>query len=68
MRYSCIRIARQAPLAVTSSIVAINAYFEKDKDGFQQEIEEFNKCTKTKDFKEGVTAFLEKRQPNFRGV
>jgi enoyl-CoA hydratase len=36
------------------------------KDGFAVEIEEFGLSFGTADFKEGTTAFLEKRKPNFR--
>ena len=37
------------------------------EDGFQKEIEEFGKCFGTADFKEGTTAFLDKRKPDFTG-
>lgn len=60
------KIAQKAPLAVTGAIKAINACFEQD--GFQVEVEEFGKCAATQDFKEGATAFLEKRKPAFRGI
>jgi enoyl-CoA hydratase len=36
-------------------------------DGFQKEVEEFGKCFVTSDFKEGATAFLEKRNAVFNG-
>lgn len=61
------KIKLRAPLAVASAIKAINAEGDKTGNGFQVEIEEFSKCFGTADFKEGVTAFLEKRKPVFSG-
>jgi enoyl-CoA hydratase len=40
---------------------------ESSKPGFQQEIEEFGKMFGTEEFKEGTTAFLEKRKASFTG-
>ena len=37
------------------------------KDGFETEIKSFGKCFGTQDFKEGTTAFLEKRKAQFTG-
>ena len=39
--------------------------FEKGIDGFKLEINEFGKCFETKEFKEGTSAFLNKRKPDF---
>lgn len=61
------KIKQRAPLALTSAIVAVNAGFDKNKDGYQTEIDEFAKCFDTDDFKQGVTAFLEKRKYTFKG-
>lgn len=61
------KIKLRAPLAVASAIKAINASGNKEVNGFEVEIEEFAKCFGTADFKEGVSAFLEKRKATFSG-
>ena len=61
------RILSRAPLALGSAIRAINASTQKDVNGFEEEIELFGQCFDTNDFKEGASAFLEKRKPSFRG-
>jgi enoyl-CoA hydratase len=53
-------------LAIEAAIKTINANFKDGINGFEVEIEEFGKCFGTDDFKEGTTAFLEKRKANFR--
>lgn len=60
------KIKQRAPLAISAAIIAINDSFDA-QDGFETEIKEFGKCFGTKDFKEGVSAFLEKRRPIFLG-
>lgn len=60
------KIATKAPLAIAGVIRAVNAYFTDGVDGYQAEIQEFTRSVETNDFKEGATAFLEKRSPNFR--
>lgn len=60
------KILKNSPMAISSAIVAINSNFKDGVNGFEVEIEEFGKCFGTKDFKEGTTAFLEKRKANFR--
>lgn len=61
------KIASKAPLAISKVITCVNAYFNKETEGFDFEIEEFGKLTGTEDFKEGAAAFVERRSPNFKG-
>ncbi len=60
------RISKNSSQAIQSAIKAINANFDKTKNGFEVEITEFGNCFGTDDFTEGTTAFLEKRKANFK--
>ncbi len=60
-------IVSKAPLAVAACIKAANALYDESKNGFEVEVEEFEKCFGTEDMKEGEFAFLEKRIANFTG-
>ncbi len=61
------KIMRNSSVAIGSVIKAINANFMDGVNGFEVEIEEFGNCFGTEDFKEGTTAFLEKRKASFPG-
>ena len=57
------KIVKNSSVAIRHAIKAINA---SDKDnGFEIEIQSFGNLFDEDDFKEGTTAFIEKRKPNF---
>ncbi len=61
------KILNNSAIAVKSIIKATNAYYSFNIDGFNMEIEEFEKCFGSIDFIEGTEAFISKRKPNFNG-
>ena len=62
------RIMTKAPLAIGGVIACTNAVFNQNADGYEMEALAFASACKTEDFKEGSSAFIEKRKPNFRGT
>ncbi|SEF73953.1 enoyl-CoA hydratase [Halpernia humi] len=56
-------ISRNSPLAIEKAIKAVN--LSDTAEGFETEIKSFGEVFDLADKTEGVTAFLEKRKPNF---
>ena len=61
------KIMGQAPVAVAEIIRTVNAHYDKQLNGYTEEIERFGACFTTDDFKEGTDAFLNKRKAAFKG-
>jgi len=59
------KIAKNAPTALAAALDSVLAGY--GREGFDVEIQRFGQCFTTNDFKEGTTAFLEKRKPQFPG-
>jgi enoyl-CoA hydratase len=61
------KIMSKAPLAIGMIVDCVNAVFTSDENGYQAEANSFARCVKSGDYKEGTSAFLEKRKPVFKG-
>lgn len=62
-------IAKNGPIAVKQAKMAISRAQDLSlDDGLRFEIEAYNRCVSTQDRREGITAFNEKRAPNFTGT
>lgn len=59
------KIGQKGPHAITKTLQAVNAYFNKDQNGSKLEIELFGKAIASDESKEGVAAFIEKRKAKF---
>ena len=63
------KLAAQAPLAIKQAKASVNAGMEMDLDNAMRfETEAMSLTFSTQDKKEGMTAFLEKREPVFKGM
>ena len=60
------KIVANPPIAIKTAIAAINA--SEQADGSETEISGFGTCFATAEFKEGISAFLDKRKPNFENI
>jgi len=61
-------IASNSPLAVRLALEAVNRGIEMTlEDGLHLEASLYGQASASDDFKEGVAAFLERRQPQFKG-
>lgn len=59
------KILKQGPVAIKNAILAVKE--AGSETGFDAEAKLFGELCGTADFKEGTSAFLEKRKPNFSG-
>ena len=55
-------------VAMGYAVEAVNAGMLEGAIGYDVEVQAFGDCFETADFKEGTTAFLEKRKPQFPGA
>ena len=56
-------ISKNSPQGISKAIAAVNA--SDSAKGYELEIKSFGELFEMEDKKEGVSAFLEKRKPNF---
>jgi len=60
------KIAAKGPLAIERTIELVNAFFDKNANGFMKEADRFGETIGSDESTEGVNAFLEKRKAEFR--
>jgi len=60
------KLNKKAPIALGQIIESVNSVY-RSENGYQTEANAFANCTRSEDFKEGTSAFLEKRKAEFKG-
>ena len=61
------RTQRNSPIAINAAMRAVLANYTDGVNGYEAEIAAFGECFGTEDFKEGTSAFMEKRKAQFPG-
>ncbi len=61
------KILSKGPVAVARVIASVSAGFGFEQAGYVAEADNFAACSSTSDFREGTSAFLDKRKPTFTG-
>lgn len=61
------KIRKKSPAAVGKIVDCVNAVYNDGENGYQTEANSFGRCCGLEDFKEGTSAFIEKRKPSFTG-
>jgi len=60
------KIGKKAPIAIAKVVKCVDAGLDPNQDGYHMEAISFGECFETEDYKEGVTAFIEKRKADFK--
>lgn len=58
-------LSNYSSTSVKGILKSVNAYYNHNQ-GFETEIKAFGECIQNENFKEGISAFLEKRKPTFK--